>query len=168
MPVPPSLPWAHQTQTDPLPASRKTNHGDCASTGGSAVAVLSFIGRARQNDCHTASMMSISSETSSSGALHHSCTKSESTSLPLSGAYSPGNLNADRVRLYNNKFFYREPMQAQTGNMRRLKIGVRTRLINIVQSQYYGFLNRDVDHRGTDAIEIVLQIQRSQVQLGCF
>jgi len=84
------------------------------------------------------------------------------------GAYSLDSLNADHVRLYNNRVSYSEPMQAQTGNMRRLKIGLRTRLINIVQLQHYGFLNRDVDHRGTDAIEIVLQIQRSQVQLSCF
>ena len=31
-PVPPSLPLARRTQSDPLPASRKTHHSDCAST----------------------------------------------------------------------------------------------------------------------------------------
>jgi len=45
----------------------------------------------------------------------------------------------------NNKFFYREPMQVQTGDMRRVKIGQRTRLINIVQSQHYCSLNRELD-----------------------
>jgi len=83
--VPPSLPWACQTRTDhPLPASCKTTHGDCTSTGGSAVAAVLFRERPWRNDCHPASTMSKSLDSSSSGALRHVCIKSESILLPLS------------------------------------------------------------------------------------
>jgi len=67
--------------------------------------------------------MSISSNSSSLGALRHGRAKSEST---LSGAYSVGNV--DQVRLYNS-FVNKEPLPVETADMHRLKIGLRTRLI---------------------------------------
>jgi hypothetical protein len=94
----------------------------------------------------------------SSGALRLSRAKSESSLMPLSGAYSPG--NADRVRLYNNKFFYREPGQAdrqvQTVNMRRLKIGLRTRLIETVQSKHFCAFKHDSVRASSKATRLFL------------
>ena len=125
LPMPLSLPWAHRTLSDPLSASHITNN-----SGSSTVAVSSPLlrGRAWTNDSNSASTMPISLNSSSLRALRNGRTNTGST---LS-------------ELYNIKFFYRDPRQVDTADTRRLKIKLRTRLIENVKSQHYGAFNRDV------------------------
>ena len=112
-------------------------------------------------DCTHGSRSDIFSRTSSSTSsqskgstrryIHAASTSSNSAdrsvsvrqAMPEAGR-SPA--NADRLRLYNSKFFCREPKHVQTADVRRKRIEARTRLIETAKSRQYHAQGRDVGY----------------------